>query len=60
MILRAAESGQLVKVAQGSGTDLKTVYCIEVEGTAPHHTSQTLLPASHAQNRNPDDPSSQR
>ena len=60
MILRAADSGQLVKVAQGFGTDLKTVYCIGVEGTAPLHSSQTLLPASHAQNRNPDDPSNQR
>ena len=58
MILRAAESGQSVKLAQGSGTDLKIVYSIEVEGTAPHHTSQTFLPASHAQNRNPDDRSS--
>jgi hypothetical protein len=60
MILRAAASGQLDKVAQGSGTDLKIVYCIEVEGTAPLHTSQTLLPASHAQNRTADDPSNQR
>ena len=48
MILRAADGGQLVKVAQGFGTDLKTVYCIGVEGTAPLHSSQTLLPASHA------------
>ena len=48
MILRAAASGQLVKVAQGSGTGSKIVYCIEVEGTAPHHTSKPLLPASHA------------
>ena len=60
MILRAADSGQLVKVAQGFGTDLKIVYCIEVEGTAPLHPSQTLLPASHAQNRTADDPSNQR
>jgi len=48
MILRAAASGQLVKPAQGFVLDLKIVYCIEVEGTAPHHTSQTFLPASHA------------
>jgi len=48
MILRAAESGQSDKVAQGFGTDLKIVYCIEVEGGAPHHTSKPFLPASHA------------
>ena len=57
MILRAADSGQLDKVAQGFGTDPKIVYCIGVEGTAPLHSSQTLLPASHAQNRTADDPS---
>jgi hypothetical protein len=33
MILRSAASGQLVKVAQGSGTDLKIVYCIRVKET---------------------------
>ena len=48
MILRSAASGQLDKVAQGHGTDLKIVYSIEVEGTAPHHTSKPFLPASHA------------
>jgi len=31
MILRSAASGQSDKVAQGSGTDLKTVYCRRVK-----------------------------
>jgi len=48
MILRAADSGQLVKVSTKTAQTPKIVYLIGVEGTAPHHTSQTFLPASHA------------
>ena len=35
MILRSAASGQLDKVAQGNGTDLKIMYCRRVKGI--HH-----------------------
>jgi hypothetical protein len=38
----------LVKVSTKTAQTPKIVYLIEVEGTAPHHTSQTFLPASHA------------
>ena len=34
MILRSAASGQLVKVAQGSGTDPKIMYCRRVKETS--------------------------
>ena len=34
MILRSAASRQLDKVAQGSGTDLKIVYCRRVKETS--------------------------
>ena len=39
---------QLVKVSTKTAQTPKIVYLIGVEGTAPHHTSQTFLPASHA------------
>jgi len=48
MILRSAASGQLVKVSTKTAQTPITVYIKGVEGTAPHHTSKPLLPASHA------------
>ena len=35
MIPRSAASGQLVKLAQGFGTDLKIVYCKRVKEIYP-------------------------
>ena len=46
MILRSAASRQLDKVAQGSGTDLKIVYCRRVKGI---HQMQTYTdPCTYA------------
>ena len=46
MILRSAASRQLVKVAQGHGTDLKIMYCRRVKGI---HQMQTYTdPCTYA------------
>ena len=47
-VINWSAASQLRKCHKVSAQTPKIVYLIEVEGTAPHHTTEPLLSASHA------------